>query len=171
MYKLVSFLFILAMILSSCNDSSDLSENDCDTKISFEAYVNLESQCRVSKYESVDQITENLIGQWQLVGIRSGWVDTLFYDCITLDIDEENIVLRNLDTGEVVTTEWEIETYEVNVYTVIYLKTDESFTFNPTEPNGGWIQDRMGMETFSENFMYGTGRVDDGSSYLYERIQ
>jgi len=41
-----------------------------------------------------------------------------------------------------------------------YLETDEK-GFN----------NRLGMESFCQKYMYGSGRVDDGSTYVYAKVQ
>jgi len=170
MSKYLLFLISIAILFSACN-REDPVENNCDKEVNLEEYLALEDQCRDSEYNSVETIRENLIGEWQLLGIYSVAFDSLFQECIMLEIDENNIVLKNLDTGEEKSTEWKIESYEVNSYTVIYLRTDESF--DPISPPASDVYtiDRLGMETFSENLMFGTGRVDDAGSYLYEKVQ
>ena len=166
----INLLLLITLLLFSCNDDMSLITNDCINKIEFNEYIELEKICRENKFETTTEIQENLIGQWELVGIKSGWVDTIFFECIILEIDENNIILRNTLTGETTTSEWEIEAWTVNSHKGHYLVTSFSNAFDPTSGDE-WKENKIGIEVFSPNLMYGTDRTDDGSSYLYERIR
>jgi len=172
MNKSLLSLIAIGILLSACSDNSGPNHYNCDKQLDLETYKGLQDLSWESRYITVEEIEDNLIGTWQLVGIYSVWLDSVFYECITLEINKDKIVLTNVDTGEETTTPWEVVSYQVGKNTIIYLKTDESFKpYNPDTPEDNtYVLDRMGMEVMSENYMYGSGRVIDANSYLYEKI-
>ena len=79
--------------------------------------------------------------------------------CIQLTIEPDKITLEDFDTGMTSTAEWALIPITVNNFTGFYLETNEDVWNN-----------RIGMQIFSENIMYGNGRVDDGNIYVYEKL-
>ena len=158
----LKILLLSALVITACKKSEVepvlLPENNLMVE-SIEELDSLITECRSVEFETREAIEENLIGEWSLVAIRSGWTNEYTEGDITLVIDENMITLTDHETGDTSETEWSLEYVEVNGYKYYYLETNED-TFN----------NRIGMETFCEKYMYGTGRVDDGSTYVYVKL-
>lgn len=158
------FLFFLALIIisSSCRDR----ENglNCGNLQSAEEALSLMDEIRNNSLESLDEIEENIKGEWGTIGVLPGWTgfDTAA-ECIRLAVGEDSIKLMDENTGISSTSPYELIRTErvINGNTIIqfHLETNEE-VFN----------NRMGMTEFSENQMYGSGQVDDGDTYFYERL-
>ena len=159
MNKLLSILFFTSLLLIACNKNESELENEVAVE-SVEELDAIMENCRNNEFETREEIENNLIGEWRLVGIRAGWIDDFTLGNITLNIDENKIVLNDLETGEVSETDWNLKFFEVNTYQFYYLETDED-VFN----------NRIGMETFCSDYMFGSGRVDDGSTYVYAKVR
>ncbi len=155
--SIILFL-IIASIAISCNEDEPRTERAVEIN-TVEELDKMMRTCRESEFLSREEIENNLIGDWQLIGIRSGWVNEFEKKDIRLKIDAEKIVLNDRTTGEIFETDWELKFVEVNSYQYHYLETDED-GFN----------NRLGMETFCEEMMYGTGRVDDADIYVYYKV-
>ncbi len=153
-YPAVLAFFLLAFI--ACNNNENEEFGNIETVQELDDTI---STCRNSEFDSREFIEINLIGEWKLIGIKSGWVNEFRIEDINLTIDTESITLNNNETGEILKTPWTLEFIEVNSYEYFYLETNES-GFN----------NRLGMQTFCENYMYGTGRVDDGETYVYKKV-
>lgn len=158
------FLFLALTIFISCNNQdsqvSDPKSLKCDKLTSRVDAENLMKEVNDNRFTDSIKIVNNLIGEWGLIGILPGWVGfETGQECFRLTIDSELIKLEDLNSGDISSSEWELEKFEVNVYTSFYLKTNEDEWNN-----------RMGIEIFSENVMFGSGRVDDGNIYIYEKL-
>lgn len=151
----VAILFIL-----SCKEET-FSNDDCNVLDSQEEVYELIDECNENKLQTKSEIEESLIGDWTLSGIIPGWVAfEPISECLLLSIDSESLTLRNLDTGEELSSAWEIIFYEVNDYPVFYLK-----------PNNEEMRWKVGMQFFSENIIYGAGNADDTDNYVYEKVK
>lgn len=152
------FLFLITSI--SCNDQDDLLSLECDKLTSREAAIDLMSEANDDRFTAASTITANLIGQWGFIGMVPGWIGfEAGQECIRLTIDSDWIILEDLNSGEKSLSEWELKTIVVNEFTGFYLETNEDVWNN-----------RMGMQIFSENIMFGSGRVDDANTYIYEKL-
>lgn len=164
-YLNLCFLFLALIPLISCNDRDNQVSNpvslECDKLTSREEAENLMNQVNENRFTDSLSITENLIGEWGLIGIVPGWFGfETGQECFRLTIDADQIKLEDLNSGNISSSEWDLKKFEVNVYTSFYLETNEDVWNN-----------RMGMEVFSENVMFGSGRVDDGNIYIYEKLE
>lgn len=163
------FLILTCLIcFSACGDDFVPTERDCHTKVDYEAFEKLEEACREAKFDTKEKIEEKLLGEWKLIGIKSGWIDTIYHDCLMLEIDENQITVTDIESGETSSSEWSVEPWEVGSRKGFYLITGETYDPSSTAPYKG---NRIGMEVFSENCMFGTARTDDGDNYLYERVR
>jgi len=156
MNKLIIILILAASVCISCskNETTELV-----VITTLEELDDIIEDCRNNEFDTREEIENNIIGEWQLIGIRSGWINEFEKKDITLIIDQESIKLTDRTTGEDSETDWELKFFEVNTYEYYYLETNEP-TFN----------NRLGMETFCKDYMYGTGRVDDGYTYVYAKV-
>ena len=157
------FLLVALSVLIACNKQEEKKsiELECDKLTSREEAEELMKQGNDNRFTDSTMIVENLIGEWGLIGIVPGWVGfESGQECFKLTIDYRMIELEDLNSSNNNATEWELKKIEVNGYTGFYLETNEDVWNN-----------RMGMEIFSDNIMYGSGRVDDGDIYIYEKLQ
>jgi len=165
MKHLTLFLpFLLLLTLLSCNDDDNATSNpatlQCDKLTSREEANNLIDQLNDDPLADSATIVANLIGEWGLIGMVPGWIGfEAGQECFKLTISPELIVLEDLNSGNNSSSEWVLRTIKVNSYTGFYLETNEAVWNN-----------RMGMEVFTENIMLGSGRVDDGNIYIYEKL-
>ena len=159
MTRVLSLMILFVAILTSCNKSDKKSEVPISIN-TVEELDDIMDDCNDSRFQTKDELEDNLIGEWVLLGIRSGWINDFEKGDITLSIDKETIVLRDHSTGEVFETDWNLVFFEVNSYEYYYLETDEE-----------GFDNRLGMETFCGDYMYGSGRVDDGNIYVYAKVE
>ena len=149
------------MTFSSCDDQNVPVSLECDKLTSREEAENLMNQVNDDRFTDSSRVIENLIGEWGLIGIVPGWVGfETGQECIRLTIGSELIELEDLNSGNNSSSEWVLKIFEVNGYTGFYLETNEDVWKN-----------RMGMEIFTDKIMYGSGRVDDGNTYIYEKLE
>lgn len=155
------FLSISVIILSSCEDQEPTVSLNCEKLTSREEAENLMSQVNDQRLLDSSTIVSNLIGEWGLIGVVPGWIGfEPAQECIRLTISSWHITLDDLKTDNDNASAWQLKSIEVNGYVGFYLETNED-TWN----------NRMGMEIFSDNFMFGSGRVDDANIYIYEKLQ
>lgn len=157
------FLFLVILIVTSitlsCNDDDRNTENLIYVN-SIEELNDIIGDCRASEFQTKDEIENSMIGEWALIGIKSGNFNQLIKKDISLIITEEKIVLTDFETSEVSEIDWSIQLYTLTSNHFYYLDTNE--------PR---INNRLGMRTFCSDFMFGDGRVDDGSIYVYQRVR
>jgi len=150
----------LTLFLTNCGKDT-LTELDCD-KLQTEIDANdLINNLNADSFDNEEVILENLVGEWGLIGVVPGWRGfEPGAECIKLTIDTDSVTLEDLNSGELKTSDWELETWEVNGKTAFRFKTDEEFPL-----------DRMGMTVFSENYMFGGGNGDDVPIYIYQKFE
>lgn len=155
------FLLILALVaLTSCAPSDSPVSIGCDKLTSREEAENVMIQLNDDGLTDSSRIVDNLIGEWGLIGTVPGWVGfETAQNCFKLTISSDLIELEDLNSGNTSSSEWELKKFEANGFTSFYLETNEDVWNN-----------RMGMQVFSEKMMFGSGRVDDGTTYIYEKL-
>lgn len=158
--KYLNLILIVLITLTSCSDDEITKSLECDKLTSREEAQNLMNQVNNEEFTDSTAIIENLIGEWGLIGVVSEWFEfEAGQECIKLTIDSNMIELEDVNTGSTSSTEWELKQIESNGFTVFYLETDEE------------INHRMGMEIFSDNIMFGSGRWLDADIYIYEKLE
>jgi len=146
-------------VLFSCNDSFD-STLSCDKIKSRSEAEDLMIQLNKNHLTDSLSIASNLIGEWGLIGTVPGWFGfETGQECFKLTISPEKIELEDLNSGDNSTSEWKLSIIQVNGYTGFFLETNEDVWNN-----------RMGMQVFTETTMFGSGNVDDGTTYIYEKL-
>jgi len=162
--KRLLILFIVSSFILGCEKefSNSIPTNDsCNFSQSLEEVIELIDECKGSRFNSITEIEENLIGDWTLSGIKSDWIDfEPTSECLLLSISAESLTLKNLYTGEEFNSAWNLITYEVNEYVVFYL-----------EPDNDELRWSVGMQFFSKSIMYGAGLADDTDTYVYEKVK
>ena len=108
MNKILNIIILYTLFFTACKQND--TEFEYIFKVnSIEELDALIDNCRSDEFESREIIEENLIGEWRLIAIRSGWVNEFTEEEITLNIDENSIVLNDLVTGEVSETDWNLK--------------------------------------------------------------
>jgi len=160
-YLNLSLILIALITLTSCSDEEMTKSIECDKLRSRAEAQNLMNQVNNEEFADSTQIIENLIGEWGLIGVVSEWFEfEAGQECIKLTIDSNMIELEDINTGSTSSTEWELKQIEANGFTIFYLETNEDM-----------LNNRIGMETFSDNIMFGSGRWDDADIYIYEKLE
>lgn len=155
--KRILLLFISVLLVVCCNKESTPNCNMLQTEEKVNALI---EECNENKLETLSDIEENLIGEWTLSGIISGWFGfEPISECLLLTINSESLRLENLITGEEFSSKWKIVWYEVNDYQVFYL-----------EPEDEDLRWKVGMQFFSKDIIYGAGFADDTDNYVYEKV-
>ncbi len=157
MNKHLILLLVLFLILG-CKKNSTV--DSCSIVQSKEDLDELLVQCNENLILSSSEIEANLIGDWILTGIISGWKafePTL--ECLLLSIDNESLTLINLNTGEETSSNWTLTFYKVNNNLVFFL-----------EPEKEELRWSVGMQFFSEDIIYGAGLADDTDTYVYLKL-
>lgn len=162
MKSINSILFLLfVIILISCGKKEVATSLNCEKLTSREEAEDLMRQENDVRFTDSTSIVENLIGEWGLIGVQPGWTGfEIGEECIKLIISADKIVLEDLSTGNDSESAWNLKTLRVNGYEGYIFETNED-TWN----------NRMGMQIFSENIMFGSGGVDDGDTYIYEKLE
>ena len=161
-FSIILLLFTAIMACSDDNvEGTTASENlECNQIESKEEAQNLRLDLIGNRLTDVDMIKDKLIGTWGLIGVESFLRIEPDEECVQLSISRDEIVRLDISTGNIIVTDWELETTEINGSQIAYLKTNENL-----QDNG------LGMTAFSENLMYGDGRVDDAPIFYYEKIE
>ena len=161
----MTFKSILLAVLGigfmiSCSEDPVPTESWCnslETKEDAEEIINL---CRENSYDSPEDILDNLRGDWVLLGIQNGWTLEVEPEaCIMLNIGENLIKVNDLMNNQITYVPWELISYDIRDKTYYYIESnDDEFRFI------------VGMHCFSEDYMFGSGRTDDGFTYIYRKI-
>ena len=106
MNKLIYPVSLLAIIFSalfimSCGQIDPVIESPIQIN-TIEELNKIITNCNGSEITSKEDIENNLIGDWQLIGISTGWVHQFEKSNISLRIDENSIVFNDVDRGEVI---------------------------------------------------------------------
>ena len=158
--RYLCLLFLTIILLNSCSTPNDSASLSCDKLTSREEANALMAEVDEIRFTDSTTIVKNLIGEWGLIGKVPGWVGFEPGEaCIRLSIDSDKIELKDIRSGKNSSSEWSLKVIKVNEYTGFYLETNEDVWNN-----------RMGMQIFSEKTMFGNGRVDDGNTYIYEKL-
>ncbi len=147
--------------LVACSDEELTKSIDCDKLTSREQAQNLMSQVSDERLADSTTIAENLIGEWGLIGMVSEWFEfEVGQKCIKLTIDSDMIEIEDFNANSTSSTEWELKQIESNGFTRFYLETNEDI-----------LNNRIGMEIFSDNIMFGSGNFIDADIYIYEKLE
>jgi len=134
-------------------------DEDMDGVIDDEERALME-ECSSNAFDTKDQIEQNLIGEWELIGHGEGWVHKISQPCGYLIISEEEAALQYEDGYRDTTSyhSWEIE--------VLELQSGKQFSLKLSDYDYPFY-----INQFSENYMFGDGTPADGNMYLFEKVQ
>lgn len=118
------------------------------------------ANCRQNRFRNKRQISNNLIGEWELVGFAWPQVDHKTQPCGYITIDPDSLVFEfqdaNLDKRTV--HSWEVERVG---------PLDEDHFVLATYPNNYTV--RVG--TFCKEYMYRSLTGIDGPTHIYQKVK
>ena len=178
--KNLNFTFLLVAtltILSSCKndlpvegpidpiiDDCVFVQNDDDLDgLVDSTELALMTECSANAFTSKNEIEENLIGEWELIGHGEGWIPIKSQPCAYITIRAEELTFKfdasSANTGTTTVHSWEIE--EVNAPGGIFFRLI-------TLPD---YVEGLYMTQFSSTYMYGNAMPSDGNMYLYRKVK
>ena len=140
----------------SCSDQGETTQLECDKLESREEAQSLKGEESNDRLSDSIKIIDNLIGEWGSIGVIPGWFDfEVGRECLKLTIDADKIEIEDLNSGLRETVNWELRSFKVNSFSGFFIQANDY---------------RIGMDLFSDDIMLGSGRIEDGDTYIYEKI-
>lgn len=166
---LLSVLFVFGLfILTSCNEDAatiiedyncEFIQNDDDMDGQIDDVEQaLMQECSDNKYTSKDDIEDNLVGEWKLIGHGQGWSYTPSQPCAYLVITEDELTFKFENA--------QIDTMTIHTWEIIE-NSNNSFHLNLTP----FAEIELAIDVFSEDYMYFNDTPLDGNMYLYEKVK
>jgi len=159
---------VLSLMIISCADDESYSY-DCEykeNKLGKEGLVDdtelaFIKECNENAFKSKEEIENNLIGEWELIGFGSGWQESASQPCIYIKFAENEMLIdiTNADGNKVINNSWFIDE-------IVTTAEQPVFRLN-TSPD--FIHEAI-ITRFSEKFMYSDSSARDGNMYLYEKM-
>jgi len=111
-------------------------------------------------YNFKNEIEENLIGEWILVGHAAGFIVTESQPCAYLIIEENELTYKfeNATIDSIYTSEWEIKETPTPTFSTFSLQTDEN-----SLPG-------LRIGVFSPQYMFGSNAAVDGHTYIFKKV-
>jgi len=171
-YFLSIFTFAVAATLciscdKECNDvgvnepyDCTFVQNDDDQDGIIDATErSLMDQCLENRLTKTQDISANLIGEWELIGHGEGWFPETSQPCGYLWVTADSIKFQfqNATIDTTAWYSWSIE--EVNTESGVGL------VLTPLPIQGLFIS------TFCDQYMFGDATPVDGNMYLYEKVK
>ena len=132
--------------------------DDQDGRVDDEERAVME-YCSSYGFTTKEEIEENLIGEWELVGYGHGWTADVTMPCSFIEINDDELILdyenSNLDTTLI--SSWEVV---------------EEMTSNGGKRFSFAIGDFFGsfdINQFCNEYMYGDYTSGDGNMYMYKK--
>lgn len=170
---IITILFISSLFFLACSDGESISmttpyectfEQNDETMDGFidENERAIMNACTDNALTNKTAITQNLIGEWELIGHGEGWVPKVSQPCGYIIIGEEELTLQFTSgyTDTVITYPWEIEERQHNRGTSFSLNLLPEQYFYP-----------LYINQFCDEYMYGDGTPSDGNMYLYQKVK
>lgn len=164
------FLILISLLLTaSCGDDPEESTHvyNCvfdstdksDNGVIDDEERAIMNDCRNQSLFSKNDIEENLIGAWELIGHGEGWFVSVPEPCGYLMISEDELRLEFTSAyrDTVSFHEWMIEEVINGSGSNFHLRV---------EP----VAHEVAMTVFCESFMYVNNTPVDGNMYLYEKV-
>lgn len=173
-------LFVFPILLLSCLDfDGDLTEgidfveieerencefvqiDDNEDGVIDSTELEIMYSCYENAFQTVAEIEENLIGEWELVGYGDwwGWFKSNPCSYIVIEKDELLYQFTNEQFDTLITFQWHIEERGLPGIKLFQLVL---------EPE---IWPRPAMRTFCSDYMYFDDTPVDGSMNLYEKVK
>jgi len=117
--------------------------------------------CNKNQLTTIDEIKENLIGEWELIGHAVGWARPISLPCAHVKITENELVLtfNNGNINAVTNHTWSI------VEGIRYGKKILELNVEPK------AADRLSIHSFCKYYMYLDYTPQDANMYLYQKMK
>lgn len=169
-------IFVLAITLfclSSCDkrtpEEKILSNFDCEFMqvdgdndgLIDEDEAEFMQLCINEVYDSKEEIEDNLIGEWILVGHGEGWVSTISQPCAYAIFEKDVVTYKfeNASVDTIITIEYEIKESQSPSSKIFSIDVGDLFV------------DGLRITQFSPMYMFGDATARDGNMYLYEKVK
>lgn len=132
------------------NDDSQDGRIDDDERAIME-------DCMQSRITEVDELRNNLIGEWELIGHGEGWVSNISQPCGYMIFMQDKLIFQ----------------FE-NSWTDTVVVYDNWSVIEHDNGSVGFITEKdrivgMSVSQYCENYMFGDATPLDGNMYLYEK--
>ena len=168
-----SFSILIVLILFSACSKTDTNpgaipydcefvqnDGDRDGIIDEDERAKME-ECAANVFNSKEEIENNLIGEWELIGHGEGWIPTTSKPCGYITISEKELTFEyhdaNIDTTYQL--EWIIEE--------VQFSRGSYFKLNIISGNPIGLQ----VSRFCKKYMYSDATPSDGNMYLFEKVK
>ena len=169
---LIFLVTVISLSISSCAKNNGEHSNlincpfvyDANTEDGFidDDERGLMEECFATKLIDANEIKNNLIGEWQLIGYGNGWIGSVSQPCCSITFTETEMIFdyedRFFDTLTI--HSWEIETIIINTSQSLKHRLQAS-------PN---LDVWLGLGTFCEQYIYNDATPSDGNMYLFEKV-
>ena len=120
------------------------------------------NECEEYELIAEDEIRENLIGEWQLIGYADGWGIPFGQPCAYIKISTDELVYTfQDDSGDTTTTHaWDLEA------TTLWEGSRRFRLKLIPEANEG-----LKIRVFCKHYMFENDNVADGFIYLYQKVK
>jgi hypothetical protein len=118
---------------------------------------NIRTDCSNNLLSSKSEITQNLIGEWKLVGYGAGWIPSTSMPCSEFSFSPSNLVVHYHDS-------W-IDT-TINYTWTVEEDQNSGHFFLDTEPS---LITGFQINNFCKDFMYFDYMPLDGNMHIYQK--
>lgn len=171
--KPLLFILLVLIISISCNDNNDnemeieemeMESNDCvfeQIDDNEDGWIDsteqaIMNECFENRFMTGQQIEDNLIGEWDLVGHGEGWLPKFSQPCANITFTSNSLIFDYEDefTDTITTHQWVIKESNNGAY------------FLEVEPSSYLLT----FGTFCEDYFFFNSTPFDGNMYLYQKI-
>ncbi len=121
----------------------------------------LMQDCVDNAFDSKNEIEENLIGEWIMVGHGEGWLANASQPCAYIVFEEDELIFKfeNGSVDTLVTLSWEINEAQSPSSSIFKLVAGDNYF------------DALDINIFSEELMFGNATPLDGNMYIYKKVK
>lgn len=159
--KHILFAFsITAIIACGKYDCTFIQDDETADGWYSETEIAILNDCLRNQFTLEEDIQQNLIGEWELIGHAMGWALPISLPCAHIIITEDELTFtyEDADVDEVTDHTWKIIQSS-------YFGT-KIFKIN-VEPRNRLLE----MHTFCTEYMFQDNTPNDGNMYLYQKIE
>ena len=169
----VPFSILIVLILfSACNKTDtnpdvipydcEFVQNDADRDGLIDEDERAKMvECSANAFTSKEEIENNLIGEWELIGHGEGWVSTISKPCGYIIFSEKELTYEYKDAN--IDTTYQLE------WTIKELNGARGTSFGLEIVSGNPIGLVGG--NFCEKYIFSDSTPFDGNMYLYEKVK
>jgi len=170
-------LFILSVLCAIAFTSCDkltkedkiIEVYDCEFQQvdeNMDGYIDDQEQemiqlCDENAFDSKEEIKDNLVGHWILVGHGEGARPNLSQPCAYIIVKTDELTFK-FESGTIdvmITTSWDVNEIETSSATFFRLNTGDEYI------------EGLNISQFCEEYIYAGGIIFDANMYLYKKIK